>query len=189
MMRRFLIALSALAIPAAAVPASAQDDDPFRTAARETPVGPYDPMAVLFVSGAFGNPADSFTFYSYWVPPSPATAPGRHRAYAVRKASRTASDVLWATSAECPALNQVLVGLEAIPSPRIDVPGIGEEAGPGLVLDGVTYDLWTRWPAWPGGTGYSLRMSGNVNTPLKAWADTLYRDLEPCWNDRPPLSR
>lgn len=185
---RFLAAvLSAIVLSAIAVPVSAQED-PFQTAARETQVGPYEPMAVLFVSGAFGSPADSFSIYSYWNPPSPARAPGRHRAWAVRKASRTSEAVVWANSIDCPALNNVLVGLEAIPSPRIDLPGVGEDEIPNMVLDGVTYDLWTRWPSWPGGTGYSLRMSGNVNTPLKTWADTLYRDLETCWNDRAPLS-
>lgn len=188
MVRLLLAALSALTVAIAGM-AAAQDDDPFRTAARDTQVGPYTPVAVLFVSGAFGQPADSFSVYAYWDPPSPATAPGRRRAYAVRKASRTASNPVWADSVNCPAVDSVLIALEAMKPPRIDIMGVGEDEGGGLPLDGVGYDLWTRWPAWPGATGYSLGMSGNVNTPLAAWADTLYRDLEPCWRESPPLAR
>ena len=167
---------------------AAAQDDPFQRAARETELGPLGPAAVLFVTGAFGRPADSYSFYVYWDPPSPATAPGRERRFAVRKASRTGSDALWASSKDCPALVDVLTRMEEIPAPRIDFPGIGESSSPNMVLDGVTYDLSVRWAIWDDNSiAYTLRMSGNVNSPLAAWTGTVEPALETCWTSNPPL--
>lgn len=163
-------------------------DDPFQRAARETELGPLGPAAVLFVTGAFGRPADSYSFYVYWDPPSPARAPGRERRFAVRKASRTEADARWASSKDCPALVDVLARMEEIPAPRIDFPGVGESRSPNMVLDGVTYDLSVRWAIWDDdSTAYMLRMSGNVDTPLAAWAGTLGPALDSCWTLEPPL--
>jgi hypothetical protein len=168
-----------------ATPAPVQEEDAFRRAARETRLSSNDPVAVLFVSGAFGYPADSYSVYSLW--DKPHGVAGRRRGYAIRKASRTVDSVRWATSSTCEALEPALLRMEAVPPPRIDLWGVGEDGGLNMVLDGVNYELWTRWPAWPGATGYSLSFSGNVNTPLAAWADSLQVDLEPCWREAPPV--
>lgn len=166
--------------------AAAQDSDEFERAARETRLQDSEPVVVLMVTGAFGDPADTFSFYSFW--DKPYGTADRRRGYAVRKASRTESAPVWATSFDCASLEALLERLERVPAPRINIWGIGDDVPPSLVVDGVSYDLWTRWPAWPGATGYSLRMSGNVNTPLAEWANGLYRDLAPCWSIRAPGS-
>lgn len=180
-MRWLVATLTSLVI---ATPAAAQEADPFQRAARETRLASVEPVAVLFISGAFGDPADSYSFYSHW--DKPYGVADRRRGFAVRKASRTDTSVLWTTSFNCEAVIPALNRMEDIQLPRIDFWGIGEDEPPRLAVDGVSFDLWSRWPAWPGSTGYFVRMGSNLGSPLADWAMAMATDLDPCWSEEVP---
>jgi hypothetical protein len=96
-----------------------------------------------------------------------------------------------ANDASCPALRQQLGAIERIPLPTIDIPNAGRELPPpteigSMVLDGDTNRLWTsearfgsRWIL------AGIEISGNVDTPLARWADTMMAALAPCWRPSP----
>lgn len=171
--------LAAAFVVAFALPAAAQDLDVFQRANEEARLGSNEPFVRLTVDGAWGDPADGFAFFSYW--DRPHGDPQRRRGLAIRKASRTESDPTWANSLDCPQVEALVVALEEVEPPRVDVMGLGREFPMRMTADGATFALWARWPTWDGLVGYELRMSGNYGSPLADWAQRLYRDLDGCW--------
>lgn len=156
-------------------------------AARDVKLGQAEPFTTVRALGAWGDPAEVLSFYVYWDKPYGAT--GRRRGFAVRRFSRRPEPqgtVRWATSHDCPAIEPLLLGMEEIPPPRIDVPVLGRDDRVHPPTDGVSYDLWSRWPSWPTSRGYALQMSSNVGSPLANWVQTAQRELAPCWREATP---
>jgi hypothetical protein len=144
------------------------------------------PFATLGVHGAFGTPNEVFGLYVYW---TKLRDEGGEKGFAVRRDSRSEtseSEIEWATSFGCPGLEDVLIDLESIQMPKVDVPTVGRDDGQGPVADGVTYTLWSRWPTWPDGFGYSVELSSNVGTPLAEWSTRFRQILDDCWSDMMP---
>lgn len=153
---------------------------------REATLGWSTPFATLGVHGGFGQPDEELSVYVYW---TKARDDGGEKGFAVRRASSSdssGSKVDWATSSACPGLEQVIVDLEAVPMPMIDVPTVGRQPRQGPPLDGVTFSLWSRYPTWPDAFSYSVELSSNLGTPLADWAGRLRQTLVACWTDTMP---
>lgn len=157
-----------------------EDSDPKRA-----PLGTATPFATLGVHGAFGTPNEILALYVYWTKPR---LEGGEKGFAVRKLSRsgTSQSIEWATSFNCPGLEDVLVDLETIPLPSIDVPTVGRDDRQAPPTDGVSYHLWSRYPTWPDSFGYSVEMASNVKTPLAEWSDKFRQTLDNCWSPQIP---
>lgn len=144
------------------------------------------PFAVVTADQAFGQWSESYGFYVHWNRPR---VEGGIGGFAVRRSRIEDSAppiVQWATSRTCPSMEPLLLGLEAVPPPAIDVPNLGSSYDSAPVADGVTYSLWHRYPKWSPGFGYQLEFSSNVGTPLAEWVTRLQSELAECWQDDEP---
>lgn len=165
--------------------AAAQDLDPFERANADANLNGGRPFARLTAKGAWGDPADDFAFF-YNTSPRAQGAAGSPD-FAIRRARRTEAEPHWATTQDCPALMSIVADLEALPLPKIDVWGIGEDLRNGPSTDGVSYALTVQWPQWPNSLGYQLSISSNLGSPLATWAGRLYdNELAACWRTGPP---
>lgn len=150
------------------------------------PLGWATPFATLSVQGAFGTPNEVFGLYVFW---TKLRDEGGEKGFAVRRASRSdtsESKIEWATSFDCPGLEQTLIDLESMQMPKVDVPTVGRDDSRGPVADGVSYSLWSRYPTWPDGFGYSVELRSNVGTPLAEWSTRFRQTLDDCWSDMTP---
>lgn len=190
MLRTGVIAvlLAVAAFPAASGAESGDQDSP-----RDIKLGEARPFAVLRATGSFGAPMEVLSFYLYW--DKPYGAADRKRGFAVRRADSAGPpfppepEITWATSWTCPALVPLLIRMESIPAPAIDVPMTGRDHGrPIFVADGTTYSLWARGPRWDGDAtnGYDIQFSSNVGTPLADWAKAVQSELADCWRTKAP---
>jgi hypothetical protein len=94
----------------------------------------------------------------------------------------------WANSTTCPALVPALIELEALPAPRIDVPGAGR-APPAAApaTNGDSYLLWAedaRFAATPYPVQIELR--GDGGSPMAAWVERSLGRLSACWGAAQP---
>ena len=72
-----------------------------------------------------------------------------------------------------------LESLEQLAMPALDLLGVGREASI-LVLHGVAYSLEAR-AIHAYGQGGTVRLNGNVGSPLARWAQAMEAALAPCW--------
>lgn len=182
-----LFPLAALIVGFSAVDHSSRLDA-LEASAADMKLGAAVPFATLSLDGAFGDPAEVLGIYIYW--DAPYGQVGRRRAIAVAKHQIETSDVLWASSQTCDGLENIVVQMEAITSPSIDVPSFGDDEGmPSFVSDGVTYTLSVRSPRWRDRrytSGYELAFSANVGNPLGTWAEALRMTTSSCWSAERP---
>lgn len=174
--------LAALAFGSSAASAH---DEPSPTP-QSAMLGHFTPFATVEVQGAFGTPDEVLGLYVFW---TKLRDEGGQKGFAVRRVSLSATSerrIEWATSFACRGLEDVIVDLETLPMPTIDVPTAGAEYTPAPVADGVTYSLWSRSPTWSGASSYSIEVSSNVGTPLADWSQRLRSTLAPCWSDQIP---
>lgn len=149
-------------------------------------LGQATPFATLGVRGAFGTPNEQLGLYVFW---TRSRAEGGEKVFAIRRASSTASSnskIEWATSFNCPGLEAVIIDLELLPMPMIDVPTVGRNDHQGPPTDGVGYSLWSRYPTWPDGFSSSIQVSSNLGTPLAEWSERLRQTTATCWSDQMP---
>lgn len=164
----------------------AQAQDAISPSSRDTPLGGVTPFATLEVRGAFGSPDEQFGLYLFWTADRDE---GGEKGFAVRRFSRsptTGDTIEWATSFACPGLEAVIIDLEVLPMPLIDVPTVGRDSRMGPSADGVTYSLWSRYPTWPDAFGYWVQVVSNMGTPLAVWSGRFRKTLDGCWADRMP---
>lgn len=146
------------------------------------------PFATLGVHGAFGTPDEVLGLYVFWTRPRDE---GGEKNFAVRRVSQSTtseSKLEWATSSECPGLEDQIIDLETLAMPQIDVPTVGRDDRQGPPADGVTYSLWSRYPTWPHAFSYSIEIRSNVGTPLADWSERLRQTLDGCWSDVMPAA-
>lgn len=139
------------------------------------------PSVVVSVQGAFGAPSEVLSIYAYF-------DKSRDRSFAVRRAAyeKGSTEVSWAGWSECPQIKSLLVDLENVPPPRVDLYGIGQDSNAAPVFDGVGYSLWAAFPKWQGSLGYELSMSSNIGSPLAIWTEAFRAGLQPCWKPQAP---
>lgn len=149
-------------------------------------LGQFTPFAVLEVSPSLRLQGEVFSIYA------PFRTAGGVGYLAVRRivTGYHAPDVeQWAVASECPGAHAVLLDLEALQPPRIDVPTIGRDDHQGPGLDGVSYKLFVRYPTWPDSFAYKMSFSTNEGSPLAAWTDRLRAVLTPCWTTTRPQAQ
>lgn len=95
---------------------------------------------------------------------------------------------LWADSRSCPAVEQMLIAMERLPSVRPDAPQLGEEAANiGLVMDGTQHIFWNRGArSGANNASVGLEVTGNVNSPIAEWWADSTLALSSCWRETPP---
>lgn len=152
---------------------------------REERLGQFVPMVVLEISPSLRLTGEVFSIYA------PFTGPrDRHeRVLAVRRAISGRDAPLteeWVVASECPGAEAVLLELESLPPPMVDLPTIGRDDQQGPTLDGIGYRLFARYPTWRDGFAYEMEYATNIGTPLAAWANRLRSTLEPCWTTSRP---
>lgn len=81
-----------------------------------------------------------------------------------------------ATSIGCPAVRSVIASMRDLTMPHPAPYGIAGD-GPGIVLDGTTYEL----EAPTDSPSVRMVVSSNIGSPLADWVDGAFRALEPCW--------
>jgi hypothetical protein len=95
--------------------------------------------------------------------------------------------VRWTSSEACPALSAVLTDLQQLKAPLIELPGFKHPVEGELVLDGISYSLWTTAGRYDGGRARGgVEMTGNVDSPLARWAQSADERLAGCWGDAKP---
>ena len=103
-----------------------------------------------------------------------------------------AETVEWTTSADCPALGNILIWMGALVAPRIDIPGIApDEAAPEgrrpltMYADGLSTTVW----------GYGVQPDHTANTRVEITSNggliaqfgrAANEALEPCWSTARP---
>lgn len=139
------------------------------------------PSVIVSIEGAFGDPSEVLSIYAYF-------DKSDDRRFAVRRATRQKDStvVAWAGSSECSQMKPLLVRLEGVPPPRVDLYGIGQDSAAAPVFDGVTYSLWAAFPKWQESLGYELSMSSNIGSPLAVWTEALLAGLQHCWKPQAP---
>lgn len=105
----------------------------------------------------------------------------RYKLRLTRGRGSAAQTAAWTDSRACPAVGQVLAGMEALRVPRLDAPGIGEDSTD-IVLDGTEYLLTTPWTDSNG----RLVLRSNIGSPLAASVDASLSALAPCWSTAVP---
>lgn len=111
-------------------------------------------------------------------------------AIARRVETRDGADaaVTWATSKSCTSLTPVLAELEALPAPRIEVPGVGRNPPtPALSANSDSYLLWAedaRFAAAP--YPVQIEVRGEGGSPMAAWVETSLRRVAACWGPTQP---
>ena len=147
-------------------------------------LGQFTPVAVLEVNPSLRLQGEVFSIYA------PFRTAGGSRYLAVRRivTGYHAPEVeQWAVTSECPGADAVLLDLEGLQPPRIDVPTIGRDDHQFPGLDGVGYKLSVSYPTWPDSFAYQMEFSTNIGSPLAEWTDRLRAVLTPCWTTiRPP---
>lgn len=111
------------------------------------------------------------------------------------------TSVRWAWSPDCPAVEDVLLGMEAIEMPVINAPSVGWESQSDRIVvqgDGSGYRLKVRslqLRAADAATDEALRLSwrdlelvGDDSSSLAEWFDASLEALEPCWTQEAPPS-
>ncbi|WP_313412900.1 hypothetical protein [Brevundimonas sp.] len=150
--------------------------------ARDVKFDQLAPVVVIEVSRHPLSALETFSIYPYF-----AQAGGR-RHLAARRAinMRGGQRVSWAVISECPGAQEVVLELERLPAPAIDIPGFGrdDEQGPGT--DGGSFKLWSRGPTWPTAYGYEVAFESNFGSPLADWANRFKATLADCWQPDPP---
>ena len=156
--------------------------------ARVAQLGRAVPFATASAEGAFGRPAEVMSFYLYW--DKPYGAPDRRRGFAARRARWEQEPVRvdWAVSHDCPALEPLLVRLEELEAPRINVPVLGRPDPRFITADGVSYTLHASWTVWNEHLSGALQMGSNVETPLAQWVEAARSELQGCWRDSEPVA-
>lgn len=164
---RFLLAAALLA----ATPAFAADDDwPSIKGARLSGQQPFAAFAVYKADGA----VTGVSLYP------------RETGFAARRLTGQAET--WTTTERCPALSAALEGLEDLPIPRLDVPGLGRTPrGTAIALDGDSYFLWADGARWGGGAhAATLEVRAVNGSPLADWIDQTLTTAGGCWSAARP---
>lgn len=88
--------------------------------------------------------------------------------------------ILWAGSEDCPSVENVLLDLEDIELPWIDVQGIGRSPEKFIVVgDGVLHRIAVNGMYEPYTS--ELQVSSNAHTPINAWVRKTEKALANCW--------
>lgn len=96
--------------------------------------------------------------------------------------------VSWAAARTCPALIAAVSGLEKLPAPRIEVPGVGlRPPAAAASANADSYLLWAEdarfaTSAYP----VQLEVRGEGGSPMAAWVDASLRRLASCWSAAQP---
>ncbi|WP_293404722.1 hypothetical protein [Phenylobacterium sp.] len=172
--RTLLLALAgagALAAPAAA----SEDDWPVLKGARLEGLRPWGAFAVYRADR-------SVTGVSLYLRGAEALA------RRVETREGVEATVTWATSKSCARLTPVLAELEALPAPRIEVPGVGRQPpAPAASANGDSYLLWAedaRFAAAP--YPVQIEVRGEGGSPMAAWVETSLRRVAACWSPVQP---
>lgn len=178
--------LSALLLTAAATSASAQTFEQRAQAERRQDFAYRPAIAGWSARGALSREWAIETYYVDWDQARPARP--------VYVARRVAGDLkgvkatLWTTSATCPALADRLGAMQALQAPGVSIPGMSEMRDLSVIADGVGYRLWARFGTYPGSSASGdVEMTGNVDSPVAAWAATTEAALKACWTPTKPL--
>ena len=161
-------------------------DPPIAEDTREVTLGHFKPLAVLDIELSLR--LQSWT-YSLYAPFSGPPQQGGRRYLAWRRLSKHRLQppvVEWARVDTCPGAEAVLVQMEEMPLPRVDVPLLGRDDRQGPPLDGVSYELWFRYGTWPDGFAYAASVHSNIGTPLATWSERFVSVMEPCWTSEAP---
>lgn len=150
--------------------------------AQDVKLGQFAPVVVLDVRRHPLSASETFSIYAYF------ELGGGRRHLAARRAIdvRGSQAVSWAVIGACPGAQEVILELENLPPPAIDIPGFGrdDEQGPGM--DGGVFKLWSRGPTWPDAFGYEVSFSSNFGSPLAEWVNRFKVTLDDCWQSDPP---
>ena len=156
------------------------------SAVRDVKLGHFPPIAVVEINPSLRLESEAFSLYAPFTGP-PQQGGTRYLVWRRLSRHRLQPDRIdWATVAECPGADAVLIELESLPLPQVDVPLLGREDRQGPPLDGVGYSLWFQYGKWPDGFAYSATVASNVGTPLARWADRFRQTMEPCWTGEAP---
>lgn len=172
--RTLILALAGAGVLAA--PAAASEDDwPVLKGARLEGLRPWGAFAVYRADR-------SVTGVSLYL------REGRTIARRVETRDGEAAVVSWASAQACPALTPAVAGLEKLPAPRIEVPGVGlKPSPPAAAANADSYLLWAedaRFAASP--YPVQLEVRGEGGSPMAAWVDASLSRLASCWSPVQP---
>ena len=179
---------------AAVVAAATPPRDPVRdrleaASTEDAQLGGYPPFAHMLRVDGFDRQWSRIDFSTRFVDNHPA----RRRALIV--ARRVSGDRVrpprtdYAEAASCPGLQDVVLQVETVPAPHIDVPGLGRYEGPitSVTLDGPSYRVWGRGSITAAAVddgSVEIRVGGDH--PAAAWAERVLAVAAPCWRPQEP---
>lgn len=152
---------------------------------RQEALGQFAPMVVLEIAPSLRLNGEVLSVYAPFTGPrsKPERLLAMRRVITGRDAPSTEE---WVIASECPGAEEVLLELESLPPPMVDVPIIGRDDQQGPTVDGTSFRLFARYPTWPNAFAYEIDYTTNVGTPLARWAIRLKSTLEPCWTRSRP---
>ncbi|MGK6318050.1 hypothetical protein [Sphingomonas sp. DT-204] len=100
----------------------------------------------------------------------------RYKLRFTKRSLRGKPEIKWADSATCPAVRSVIIGMRNIKMPSPAPYGLPDQSM-SITLDGIGYSLTAPSSDNMG----NLTISSNTGSPLAAWVDASFKQLETCW--------
>ncbi|MGD2132087.1 MAG: hypothetical protein PVI23_04795 [Maricaulaceae bacterium] len=100
------------------------------------------------------------------------------------------ASVDWASSTNCDALENVLLGMEDLRAPGIDAPRTGWEQDDEIIVsaDGASYRLVANRFQFRHVTAWSfIELDAGSGSSVGEWVEDAIVALAPCWSPQPPI--